>query len=143
MTLAERAVRPWQITLFTIVVAANYLIQVPYTLHLYGSAFSRSGLVLLAMTLAWFVVALSLFRRGSRAGYWLLLGYASVQLVFYLNSEIVMSFRGFGLPYHLTRTGDLIVWLAFVIGDLNFIAAGIAAFHLVSHRRRYVGQTNA
>jgi hypothetical protein len=61
---------------------------------------------------------------------------------FYLDSEVLMSFRGFGLPYHLARTSDLIVWLAFVIGDLNFIAAGIAAFYLIRHRRTYLRPTS-
>jgi hypothetical protein len=142
MRADERPRRPWQITVFAIAVIANYVVQVPYALHLYGTVFSRTGALLLVATLGWFVVALWLFRRGSRGGYWLLVGYALVQLVFYLDSEVLMSFRGFGLPYHLAHTSDLIVWLAFVIGDLNFIAAGIAAFYLIRHRRTYLRPTS-
>ena len=142
MTVDERPRRLRPITLFAMAVAANYVVQVPYALHLYGMAFSRTGALLLMATLVWFLLALWLFRRGSRAGYWLLLGYALVQLAFYLNSEVLMSFRGFGLPYHLTHTSDLIVWLAFVIGDLNFLAAAIAAFYLIRHRRTYLRPTS-
>jgi hypothetical protein len=93
MTVDERSRRPWQITVFSIAVTANYVVQVPYALHLYGTAFSRTGALLLVATLGWFVVALWLFRRASRGGYWLLVGYALVQLVFYLDSEVLMKWR--------------------------------------------------
>jgi hypothetical protein len=81
-----------------------------------------------------------LFRRGAQAGYWLLLAYAFVQLTFYLDSEVLMSFGGFGLPYHLSHTNDPIVWLAFVIGDLNFLGAAVVVVYLLRRRRSYLGR---
>jgi hypothetical protein len=129
----------WPITAFSLVVIANYLVQIPYVLDLYGTAFSRSGAALLGATLAWFLVASWLVRRRRGAGYWLLLGYALVQVVFYFDSEIVISLRGFGPLYHLTDTADPIVWLAFLVGDLNFLVAVIVVAHLVRRRRRYLG----
>jgi len=64
----------------------------------------------------------------------LLLGYAVVQVLFYLNSEVLLAFVGYGLPYHLSRTDDLIVWLTFFAGDVNFVAAVGAVAFLLRHR---------
>jgi hypothetical protein len=121
-------------TLYAVVVIANYLAQVPYAWHLYGWSFSRTGALLLGATFAWFLIALVMFRAGRRAGYWLLLGYALVQVLFYLNSEVLLAFVGYGLPYHLSRTQDPIVWLTFLAGDFNFVAAVGAVVFLLRHR---------
>jgi hypothetical protein len=118
--LPERAT---PLRIYAAVVLANYAAQVPYALHLYGLGFSRPGALLLGATLVWFLVAFALFRARRTAGYWLLLLYAVVQLLFYLDSEVILAFAGYGLPYHLARTQDLLVWAVFIIGDLNFIAA--------------------
>ena len=123
-----------RMTIYAVVVIANYIAQVPYTWHLYGSTFSRTGAVLLGATFAWFLIAFATFRAGRRAGYWLLLGYALVQMLFYLNSEVLLAFVGYGLPYHLSRTQDPIVWLTFLAGDLNFVAAVGAVVFLLRHR---------
>ena len=140
MTAGQRRALGGPIIGYAVVVVANYIVQVPYTLHLYGTAFSRSGALLLGSTLVWFVVALWLFRRGAKAGYWLLLAYSLVQLMFYLDSEVLMSFCGFGLPYHLSHTDDPIVWLAFVIGDLNLLGAAVAVVYLLRRRRSCPGR---
>jgi hypothetical protein len=87
MTAGQRRALGGPISGYAVVVVANYLVQMPYTLHLYGTAFSRTGALLLGSTLVWFVVALWLFRRGAPAGYWLLLAYGFVQLIFYLDSR--------------------------------------------------------
>jgi hypothetical protein len=122
------------IWIYAVTVIANYAAQVPYTLHLYGVAFSRSGALLLGVTLLWFVVALRLLLRGRRVGYWLLLAYAATQAVFYFNGEVILAFWGYGLPYHLSDTRDSIVWLTFIVGDLNFIAAIAVLVYLLTHR---------
>jgi len=136
--LAKASPASWSrlLTIYFGSVIANYLVQVPYTLHLYGLSFSRTGALLLGATLAWFLVAVWRFRRGRRDGFWLLLGFALVQVVFYLDSEIVMAFIGYGLPYHLGRTADPFVWLAFAIGDLNFIGAAVAVLVLLRGRQQ-------
>jgi hypothetical protein len=116
---------------YALVVLLNYAAQVPYALHLYGLAFSRSGLGLLLATLAWFGIAWLLCRQDRPIGIGLLLAYALAQVVFYLNSEVVQTFRGFGLPYHLLRTTDPILWWTFLIGDFNFVAACAASVVLI------------
>jgi hypothetical protein len=126
--------------LYAAIVLANYAVQVPYTLHLYGAAFSRPGAILLGTTLAWFLMALALFRAGRVVGSLLLLAFAIAQAVFYLNSEVILAFAGYGLPYHLSHTGDLVVWLAFLVGDLNFLAAVAMVVYLV---RIHIAARNA
>jgi hypothetical protein len=127
---------------YAVAVIANYAAQVPYALHLYGTAFSRTGAFLLGATLLWFVVAMRLFLEGRRLGYWLLLAYAIIQTLFYLDGEIVLAFTGYGLPYHLAQTGDPIVWLTFLIGDLNFVAAIAMTVYLLTRRRALLGATH-
>ena len=127
------------IRLYAIAVVANYLTQIPYAIHLYGTAFSRSGAILLGATLVWFVAAMVLFRRGRRDGFWLLLGYALVQVLFYFDTQIVVAIAGSGLFYHLGQTQDLILWLTFLVGDINFIAAVAVVIWLVRHREDATG----
>ncbi|MDP9223559.1 MAG: hypothetical protein M3P18_06830 [Actinomycetota bacterium] len=134
MSFSRRPARAPIIWIYAVSVIANYVAQVPYTIHLYGTAFSRSGALLLGATLLWFIVALRLFLNRRRLGYWLLLAYAITQALFYVNGELVLAFAGYGLPYHLSHTADLIVWLAFVVGDLNFIAAIAVVVYLLRRR---------
>jgi len=123
------------IWIYAAAVAANYVAQVPYTFHLYGTAFSRSGAILLGTTLVWLILAVGLFLKGRSVGYWLLLGYAGAQSVFYFDTEVIGALQGYGLPYHLTQTHDLILWVAFVCGDLNFSAALAMVLYLLTRRR--------
>jgi hypothetical protein len=107
-----------------------------YALHLYGDGFSRSGAFLLGLTFLWFATALYLFRTRRRLGFWVLLAYATVQLLFYLDGEVILAFAGYGLPYHLARTQDAVVWLTLLVGDLNFVAAAGVVFWLVRGRKQ-------
>jgi hypothetical protein len=124
---------------YVVVVCANYIAQVVYALHLYGSSFGRTGALLLGGTLVWFLAAVGLFRAGRPIGYWVLLAYALAQFVFYFVTEVILGFAGYGLPYHLSQTQDPIVWLAFVIGDLNFLAASIVIVYLLRRRQAFTG----
>jgi hypothetical protein len=134
MNETQRSARAVPVSLYAAVVIANYGAQVVYALHLYGTTLSRSGALLLGATLAWFLIALSLYRAGKRAGYWLLLAYAAVQFLFYFNAEIIGTLVGAGLPYQLGRTDDPIIWLTFLVGDLNFVAAAGVLVYLLRHR---------
>lgn len=104
-------------------VALNYAAQVPYNLDLYGGSFSLRGAALLGATLLWFLAGVGLLAAGRRAGWWLLVAYAGVQTVFYLNGEVLLAFAGYGLPYHLLHARDAIVWLTFAAGLVNAVAA--------------------
>lgn len=134
MNETHRSARSLPISLYTAVVIANYLAQVVYALHLYGTAFSRSGALLLGGTLAWFLIALGLYRAGRRIGFGLFFAYTTAQFLFYFDTEVIGALLGSGLPYQLGRTQDLIVWLTFLVGDLNFVAAAGLLIYLLRHR---------
>jgi hypothetical protein len=135
MSSSSQPTRARVVWIYTVAVTANYAAQVPYALHLYGTAFSRTGALLLGATLLWFIVALGLFLNGRRMGYWLLLAYAITQALFYVDGEVILAFAGYGLPYHLSHTEDPIVWLTFLVGDLNFVAAVAMSIYLLARRR--------
>lgn len=122
---------------YALVVLLNYLAQIPYNLDLYRGRYSPTGALLLGLTFAWFVCGYLLFLSGRRLGFWILLAYAVVQVVFYLYGDVVLAFAGYGLPYQLTHARDTIVWLVFLVGDANFVAAALVLVHLVRARRRF------
>jgi hypothetical protein len=105
-------------------VLANYAAQVPYDLHLYGVSWNRRGALLLGATLVWFGAGLVLLLRGSAAGAALLLSFLALEFVFYFRNEVLLIPAGYGLPYHLAHARDPLLWTVFLVGDLNFLAAG-------------------
>ncbi len=119
-----------------VVVLANYAAQVPYALDLYGTHVSLPGVVLLGGTLAWFLAGVGLHRRGRPAGYWLLLSFLITEFLFYFLGQILPMTNGYGLVYVLVHARDPIVRSVFIVGDVNFIAAGCFAAYLAWHRRR-------
>ncbi|HLH69731.1 MAG TPA: hypothetical protein VKY90_12045 [Candidatus Dormibacteraeota bacterium] len=129
--------REWRALLVLVaLVLSNYLVQIPYALHLYGSSVNGRGVLLLSITLVWFVTGVALLLRNRRAGLWLLLSYLIAEFLFYFRNEILLIPAGYGLPYHLTHLRDPLLWVAFLIGDLNFFAAGFFIWYLLSARAR-------
>jgi len=94
------------------------------------------GVLLLSITIVWFVTGVALLLRNRRAGLWLLLSYLIAEFLFYFRNEILLIPAGYGLPYHLTHLRDPLLWVAFLIGDLNFFAAGFFIWYLLSARAR-------
>jgi hypothetical protein len=113
------------------VVLANYLAQIPYTLHLYGLTPDPRGVLLLGATLVWFAAGTVLLLRGWRVGYWLVLSFLAVDFAFYFRNEIMLIPAGYGLPYHLVHARDALLWVVFLIGDLNFVAAAYFLWYLL------------
>jgi len=113
-----------------LVVLANYLSQIPYDLHLYGLNVNPRGVALLGLTLVWFLTGFWLLLRRSAIGYWLLVAFLTVQVLFYFDNEILLMLYGYGLIYHLTNFRDLVVWAVELVGDVNFIAAAYFLYYL-------------
>ncbi len=116
-------------------VLVNYAAQVAYAADLYGLRVNPAGVVLLGATLAWFLVAFATLVEGRRLGYVLLLLYVAAQVAFYVHGQIVLAFVGYGFLYALTHAHDPVVWVVFVIGDLNLLAAVIALVYLLGPGR--------
>jgi hypothetical protein len=123
-------------TALLVIVLANYAAQVPYAVDLYGMRVNPSGVVLLLITLAWFVAGVALLGRGSRVGYWLLVSFLAVEFAFYFHGQILGMSHGFGLIYSIVHAHDMVVRIVFLIGDLNFVAAGYFLVHLLLRARR-------
>jgi hypothetical protein len=117
-------------------VLANYLAQLLYALHLYGSSVNGRGVLLLGTALVWFLAGMVLLFCNRSAGYWLLLSYLVTEFVFYFRNEILLIPAGYGLPYHLVHVQDSLLWTVFLIGDLNFLAAGYFICYLLIGRIR-------
>jgi hypothetical protein len=120
------------------IVLANYAAQVPYALHQYGLRFEPRGLALLAATLAWFLVGFVLLLARRAAGFWLLVAYLALDCVFYFHNGSLLIQEGFGIPYHLARFDDPLLWGVFFVGDVNVVAAAYFLPYLLTHRRRFV-----
>jgi hypothetical protein len=121
-----------QVLVLVALVLANYLAQIPYSLHLYGWSWSARGALLLGATFVWFAASVALLLRGRAAGYWLLLSFLAVEFAFYFRNEVLLIPAGYGLTYHLTHARDALLWVVFLIGDVNFVAAGYFLWFLVS-----------
>ncbi|HEX9031901.1 MAG TPA: hypothetical protein VF834_08625, partial [Streptosporangiaceae bacterium] len=124
-----------QLAALLIIVLANYLAQVPYALDLYGTHVSGRGLILLALTLAWFLTGVVLNQKGRQAGHWLLFSFLVTEFAFYFHGQILGIANGYGLVYLLVHAHDTIVRWVFVVGDINFAAAGYFALYLLRRRK--------
>ncbi len=138
MERSRRSLTP--IHVYAAVVLTNYAAQVAYAAHLYGAAFSHSGALLLGSTLAWFVLGYLLVVGRRPAGYWVFLTYVAAQCAFYFHGEVLLALAGYGLPFQLAHARDPLVWVVFVIGDSNFIAAALVLGFLLWRRQAFTGR---
>jgi hypothetical protein len=124
------------LSIYAIAVVANYAAQVPYDLDLYGARFGGAGVALLLATLAWFMIGLVLYKRGMPVSALVLLGYVVAQVAFYTLTDVLGEFAGAGLTFQLLHARDAVVWIAFVAGAINFLAAlALLAVFVRSARR--------
>ena len=122
------------LTPLLVIVALNYLAQIPYDIHQYQGRFNPVGTLLLLITLIWFLAGYGLIQKKVKIGYWLLLSFLITQVIFYFQNEVVLSFYGYGMMYHFLHSKDWILWLVFAIGDLNFFAACFYSFYLLRNK---------
>ncbi len=122
--------------LLLVVVLANYLAQIPYDLHLYGSNVNPRGVFLLGLTFVWFVIGFWFLIQRRAIGYWLTLAFLVTQFVFYFNNEIVLMFYGYGLFFHLLNLKDKVIWAVELAGEINFVVAGYMIYYMLRNRSR-------
>ena len=127
------------------VVGANYLAQIPYYLYLYYLPHRALpplfGTSLLAATFVWFLMGwLLLARRGSRAGYWLLLAFLLTEFIFYFLNMANQVAHGFAPFFHL-QNRDPLLFTVFAIGYLNMVGGfAFIIFLVLRHRTLVAGQ---
>lgn len=85
------------------------------------------GTILLAATFVWFLLGwLLLARRGSQAGFWLLLTFPLTECVFYAANMANQVAHGFAPFFHL-QNRDPLLFTVFAIGYLNLIGGLVFA----------------
>ncbi len=117
-----------------LIVACNYVAQIPYSFHQYNGHVNPVGSLLILVTLLWFLLGYILIQKHKRMGYWLLLSFLVVQCIFYFFNEVFLSFYGYGILYHFFHSKDIVLWIVFFIGDLNFIAACYYVYYLIKRK---------
>lgn len=117
------------------IVACNYLAQIPYVIHQYHGHSNPYGALLLLATLVWFVLGCLLLQKRKKLGYILLLTFLLVQVIFYFYNEVILSFYGYGMFYHFTHSKDWILWMVFLIGDINFFGACFYGYYLIRRKK--------
>ena len=120
------------LVLFSIVIS-NYIAQVPYAVHLYGTHVNPIGVGMLAFTLLWFLLGFFLITKQNKWGYRLLLAFLITEFFFYLSGEIVTTFV-FRVENPIMRFNDMLLWFVFFIGDVNFVVAGYYIYYLIRNR---------
>jgi hypothetical protein len=117
--------------LFVVTTVINYVWQIPYYLHFYGSHRRAPAplAVLLLVTFAWFVVAAVLLFRGKRGGFTWMVSFLVVEVGFYFVHNASGAFL-----LDLV-TSDAILWIAAALGYVNTLAGVVLLMHMVRHRR--------
>jgi hypothetical protein len=120
------------------IVIANYLAQIPYSLHLYHTALGPNlkGTVLLLATFLLFIVPFLLIWRGSRAGYIGIMIFLSIEFLFYFVNFVASVIHGYPPFFHLGEH-DPILFTAFLIGYINFLAAGYFLYYFIKNKSAY------
>jgi hypothetical protein len=118
-----------------VVVGASYLAQIPYYLYLYYLPHRTLppliGTSLLVASFVWFLLGwMLLARRGSRAGYWLLLRFLLAEVGFYLANMVNQVTHGFAPFFHL-QNRDRLLFTVFAIGYLNMVCGLVFILWLV------------
>lgn len=114
-------------TLFSILLA-NFAAQVVYFYHLYYTPQhplpDPRSILVMGTVFALFLASYFLLITKHRAGYYAMVGFLSVEFLFYLWNIVGGGLhQGYGWFFHL-REHDPILWAVFAIGYLSFFASG-------------------
>lgn len=107
----------------------NYLAQIPYYLHNYYFPYhvlpSVSAIVLLGITLVWFLSGYIGLKRKWKYGYLLLVTFLTAEALFYLHSFV------FGAFFFQIQNPSLIIKAVFLYGYVSGAVAAYYAYRLV------------
>ncbi len=119
------------------IILANFIAQIPYSIHQYGFSFLTNfrGILLLVLVFLPFAAGYFLLLKGQLLGYRLLSGFLTLEFLFYLFTVISEIAQGFGVFYHLGNQ-SLTLRIVFGIGYLNLFVAGYFLFLLVRYKSK-------
>lgn len=114
------------------VTIANYVAQVPYYFHNYYIPFHAlptfTGLILLAVTLVWFLVGYAGVCKGRSYGYYTLLSFLIVEALFYGLSLVSGAFL------FQMQNPSLLIKAVFLMGYISGAVSAYYAYSLISRR---------
>jgi hypothetical protein len=117
------------------VVIADYAAQVPYYLINYyfpsHLAPTISAVVLLGLTLVWFLIGYFGFRRGKPWGFWVLASFLAVESLFYLLSIVR------GSAFVQIQTPDPWIKAVFIVGYVTGLVSAVFLVALLANRKRW------
>lgn len=127
-------------TILFYLILANFIAQIPYTIHLYGLprlVAVTPGWLAMLVVFVLFVGGYVLLMRRNKLGYLLLLIFLLMEFIFYLFNEISGLIHGYGITYHVMHD-DLLLKIVFLIGFINLFASGYFLFLLVYKRETFL-----
>ena len=111
------------------VTVANYVAQIPYYLYNYYFPYhvwpTVSSIVLLGMTLLWFLAGYIGVQRQRRYGNFLLVSFLLFEVLFYLHSVISGAF------FFQMQNPSLVIKVVFLMGYVSGAVAGYYAYLLI------------
>ncbi len=120
------------------IVGANFLAQVPYYYHQYYARSHRPptllGAVLMLFVLAWFLLGYGRLAARKPLGLILSVSFLGVEFLFYLQTQIVQAATGNGILLHVLHPDDPLLFVVFLIGYVNLVAAPFLVGALLRHR---------
>lgn len=84
---------------------------------------SMSGVILLLIVLTWFLLSFVWLWQGKIKGSVLMIGFLSVEFLFYLSTQITQALSGKGILLHFINPDDTILFIVFGIGYLNMLVS--------------------
>jgi len=126
-----------QIRVLFAIILANFIAQVPYSIHQYGFSFLTNirGILLLGIVFFIFLAGYILLLRKQLSGYRLLVGFLAVEFAFYALTLVGEVAQGFGPFYHLSNP-SLLLRIVFGIGYLNLFASGYFLYLLARNKEK-------
>jgi len=120
------------------VIIVNYVAQIPYYLYNYYFRYhvppTMSSIVLLGLTLGWFVLGYVAVQRQKRFGYFVLLSFLLVEALFYAHTILLGAF------IFQLQNPNPIIKVVFIVGYLSGIVAGYYAYLLIRYKQRFDGR---
>lgn len=116
------------------VTIANYIAQVPYYLHNYYFPYhilpTPSSIVLLGLTLLWFLAGYIGIVKDRKYGYPALLSFLLVETLFYFHSLV------FGAFFFQMQNPNPIIKIVFIVGYISGVTAMYYFYMLVSSHKK-------
>lgn len=129
------------------VVGVNFLAQLPYYYHQYFMREHRPptplGAVLMLAVLLWFLAGYRRLSARKPYGLALTISFLLVEFLFYLQTQLVQAVSGHGILLHVLHPDNPLLFVVFLIGYINLVAAPFLISALLRHRSSFVPDAKA